>query len=1317
MASEPVVKSLARSAVPPTQRRLLTVVAALLLLVTALLAGLFGTEAGARLVLTRGLPVSGLHIEGVQGSLLGPLRIAHLRFDDASQSILVDDVQLDWRPGALFNGRLHITTVRLLRLQVTSKLDQPVKPLVLPARIALPFDLQVDQVRVDGGEFRKGAVSLVTLGGFGFKLDFDGARYLLQLDNLLARSSAGSPAVSGNFSGQASLSALSPYALEASISSGAQAQLPQQKIGASGELKLTGSLAELFADIDLTVNKARVTGDMVLRPFAAQPLGRSRLTARALDLATLQPGLPSTALDVTLIAQDAGSGQLTLTNTEAGSVDTQRLPLQSLEMDFTQDNGRLVMRNMTAALGTPRLPAGRINGSGKFEQGALTLALVIDALDAQRLDKRLNATTLDGHLDLLAANGKQSLTLDLNQALGRNKLMLSAQVTLADTALTLERAALRLANGRLDASGSLALDGSQAFAFDGKLAGLRLQDLGTFAALPALELTGTLAATGALTPQLTADVQFRLVDSRIAGQPLRGAGEVSVRAETLRVPNMLLVAGDNRLSLQGTLAQAQSTLAFKLDALNLAQLGPAFGGAMTASGTVRGNLRKPAVSVDWKASDLRLPGALQVASLQGKADVRIDPQQAFSLDHAVVEADASGLKNATQQLDRLTARIDFSTRQQAPLAISLAGNGLRASGVVAEQFALTVNGTTAQHVLTASVSEPSQRWRMDASGGLTALGPDARWQGRIDTLDGSGKYALKLLAPAPLSVSRQRLVLDNFRLQTDNTTLTVEQLLSDDKGISTRGRFARLDVAALLKALQQTPPVTTDLKLGGSWNLQMADALSGRIQFQREQGDLIVRGSKPVALGLTRLEAVLDAVDGRLEARVALEGKQLGRIAVLGTTTTGRGAARFTLPPDAALNASVKLNIPALNWVGPLAMAGLVTEGQLQSAITVSGSVAQPRFGGNIVASDLRVLLAEQGIDLRKGVLDSTFEGERLLVRELRFESGSGTLKASGPINLTSGLPEAQISLKADHFPLLNRSDRKLVLSGQSDIGWRDQRATISGAFKVDSGSFDLGRADAPELSSDVVILGRSVKSGQRVAATIDVGLDLGTGVALNGRGLDALLNGSLRLLSTSGEPLRAQGTLNIVRGTYSAYGRKLAIEQGVLRFNGPLNNPSLDILAMRRGAEVEAGVAVRGTVLVPRVTLVSEPSVSDAEKLSWLVLGRALASAGSGDVGALQAAAASLLSQGAAAGVESQLASSFGLENFSVGKSNDGLQQRIVTVGKQISARLYVSYEQGLENTSSVLHFKYRLSPKLTLEAEAGARSALSLFYNLVFD
>jgi translocation and assembly module TamB len=51
------------------------------------------------------------------------------------------------------------------------------------------------------------------------------------------------------------------------------------------------------------------------------------------------------------------------------------------------------------------------------------------------------------------------------------------------------------------------------------------------------------------------------------------------------------------------------------------------------------------------------------------------------------------------------------------------------------------------------------------------------------------------------------------------------------------------------------------------------------------------------------------------------------------------------------------------------------------------------------------------------------------------------------------------------------------------------------------------------------------------------------------------------------------------------------------------------------------------------------------------------------------------------------------------------------------LSSRLYLSYQQGLESAGSVVQLRYILSPRLSLEGEAGARSALSLFYNITFD
>ena len=64
-------------------------------------------------------------------------------------------------------------------------------------------------------------------------------------------------------------------------------------------------------------------------------------------------------------------------------------------------------------------------------------------------------------------------------------------------------------------------------------------------------------------------------------------------------------------------------------------------------------------------------------------------------------------------------------------------------------------------------------------------------------------------------------------------------------------------------------------------------------------------------------------------------------------------------------------------------------------------------------------------------------------------------------------------------------------------------------------------------------------------------------------------------------------------------------VERGIVNFQGPLDDPGLNVLALRKGTLVEAGVTVTGTAQRPVVRLVSTPPVPDSEKLSWIVLGR----------------------------------------------------------------------------------------------------------------
>src|SRR5205085_11869447 len=172
----------------------------------------------------------------------------------------------------------------------------------------------------------------------------------------------------------------------------------------------------------------------------------------------------------------------------------------------------------------------------------------------------------------------------------------------------------------------------------------------------------------------------------------------------------------------------------------------------------------------------------------------------------------------------------------------------------------------------------------------------------------------------------------------------------------------------------------------------------------------------------------------------------------------------------------------------------------------------------------------------------------------------------------------------------------------------------------------EVVRRPRPSPEAEQAAVGRAESAPAAVApatrkVALDLRVDMGEQLRIRGRGLDGSLRGDLRLTTPSGR-LAVDGTLRVVGGTYQAYGQKLDIDRGVLTFVGPVENPRLDIEATRPNLDVRVGVAVTGTALNPRIRLFSEPELSDIDKLSWLVLGRASETTGGADTALLQQAA-----------------------------------------------------------------------------------------------
>lgn len=903
-------------------------------------------------------------------------------------------------------------------------------------------------------------------------------------------------------------------------------------------------------------------------------------------------------------------------------------------------------------------------------------------LDLSTLLRSLPRTRMDAQLTMqTAAQGRFTLTNAIPGAIADARLpVASASGEFALTPDALALSSLSINGGEF--SGNVGLQQRTRWTVQGRVRQLRLSRWLKNAGMPDIVLGGRIEAKGTLKPALRGQLAFELDTSRIDRHPLSGRGELVLSEQALTVDALHLQSGANRIDANGHLDRSGGRLRFALHAPSLAQLGMGLGGSVEAEGDMAGSFAQPVLKLNWRASELRLPQRVALAQAEGHA-----------------------------QLGRSL---------QAPLHIDFSARGIVLRDTQIDSLAATIDGSLASHKIRAQLRAGDDQALATARGGIDALRTDARWRGDLTQVQTEGRIALRSEAPAALVAGMRGFELSTLRMDSDFGRIVIDSLQRDSHRFASRGRIERLRVAALLPYLRQQTVAGTDLVLAANWNLSLpaeGAPARGALSLRRVQGDLVLAGSEQLALGLQTLQLDARANGERIALTLEAVGRRLGTIGFGGSIARRSNA----LLPDAnaALDGVLSLELPSIAAVAGLAAPSVLADGQLQGRMFVTGSIGDPVLNGQLSGQRLRLLLVDSGIELRDGRLDAALSGDTLQLRELRFAGsrGQGQLTLDGPLRFHDAQAIAQLKWTLDKFSAFDRVDRKLQLSGKGLLTLDAGRADLTGNIAVDSGYFDLGRSGAPELSDDVQVVGRKKYAQRTLALGLALTVVLGDRISLRGRGLDARLNGSLRFASSAGQPLAAHGEVQVVRGTYKAYGRELAIERGALRFDGTPGNPALDILAMRRGAEVEAGVSIVGTAQSPRISLVSEPQVPDAEKLSWLVLGQGLSNTSGAQLGMLQDAAGSLLTQGAAAGIQSQIASTLGLDAIAVVRSQDNLQQRIVTLGKRVSSRLYVSYQQGLEVASSVVLLRYTLSPRVTVEAETGTRSVFSLFYNFSFD
>ncbi|MFM0156838.1 translocation/assembly module TamB domain-containing protein [Paraburkholderia sediminicola] len=816
-------------------------------------------------------------------------------------------------------------------------------------------------------------------------------------------------------------------------------------------------------------------------------------------------------------------------------------------------------------------------------------------------------------------------------------------------------------------------------------------------------VNGTLTAAGMLGPVFTTKAEFKLGPSVYDGLPLTGNGVVQLAGSRILPSRANLSVAGNQVDLQGSFGARGDRLRFRVDAPELERLGFGLAGLVAADGDVTGSFAHPNVVLNYKADSVVF-SSNRIGHAEGHAELRDGANGAL-----VFTTDARNLSAGGVDLTTLTARL---------------------------------SGTRASHTLEAAATGKLQDRPLDltlaANGKLTEARDGTRWDGTVTRLQNRGTPALNLESPLAVSAGPSRLTLGATRLTLEGAVLSLKSFAFDHGKIQSAGTLTDISLARLQdlrREITGTPPaVKTDLVFDSDWDFALGSTASGHIQLKRRSGDVTVEIGRGLAsLGITDMSARAEFSGGnRLNATVHAQASRIGVIDADAHTTLVIRDGFLSVYEEGAVSGNVNANVPSLKTTGGLFGPSYLLDGHLALKLALGGTVAKPNLTGSLLGDGLSATMVDQGVQLKDGVVRIALSQNLVDFQQVEFHGASGTLRATGRVRLDGAEPDLSASIVADKLELFAAPDRNLSLSGSASVAnaGAEGGMAINGKFVVDHALFDMPEQSAPKLGDDVVIVRPDgTVAGERpppaVAGTnkpigpfaprANIDISLGNSFRFRGQGADLGLSGTITAMSAPNLPLRAVGNVRVTQGsTYTAFGRKLNIENGFFTFNGPVANPGINILAMRRNQQVEAGVQVTGTVQFPVAKLVSEPNVADNEKLSWLLFGHGTDQGN--NLGQQSTMTTALALLGSASG--KRIAQTFGLDEFSIGQSEVGLTDpQVVMVSKAINEWLVLGYEQGLQSASNAIKATVHLTRYWSVAAYGGTFDGLELLYTRRFD
>lgn len=786
------------------------------------------------------------------------------------------------------------------------------------------------------------------------------------------------------------------------------------------------------------------------------------------------------------------------------------------------------------------------------------------------------------------------------------------------------------------------------------------------------ELAGLLDDDG-----LRASVDLIDLDGSLRGRALRGGGKVAVNGDAFAIDGLEINYAGARIAAGGGIKHDWD-LHWELSAPLLQELLPEASGTLRGRGSVSGARALPQITAQLSGSGIAY--------------------QDQSIGAVALEAD-----------------VDMSESRRSVIVLGLSDISL--GGQPLQQITLQAAGKPSRQQIEFRIETPTDELNMLVRGGMHP----GLWNGKLERIDlvGRGYGAWTLEKPAALTVAAGKSTLQETCLIDPPSRLCLGGRTSDGEGSRASLQATDIPLERFAGLMPSGVFIRTRLNGGIEGGTRADGELHGTVDLNLAAGNVDLTtdtGLVTIALegGSIRAKATRNALRGGLNVRLK------NTLA----TDTEFEITQLTSKPN--LQARLRAEVQDLTIVSALIPDLQAVSGEVSADLNARGPLRRPNIDGSVHlrggAADVPVL----GLQIRDLLLEAAAHGGDQITIRGAVNSGDGELRVDGRIE--PFLPKAEVTLTGEGFELANTEEFRLIVDTDLQTTLDDVNITIEGEVTVPTAHIAPVRfGGGARASKDVILIEDEqtelVESTGNLTTRVQV--VLGENVNVQAAGFKSRLSGRLLVEQEPGKAARGTGNIEILEGTYEAYGQDLAVERGLLLFaGGPIDNPGLDFRAVRKVRDVTAGVRVLGTAADPRLSLFSDPALPDTSILSYLILGRAPDGRSSGESSMLlQAATAVGTAGGNDAGVK--VAERVGLDTLGfesaerASKEEDGETEETtnLVLGKYLTKDIYVGYGVGVFDAISQFLMRYQLTEHIGVETRTGVVSGGDVIYSVETD